>query len=192
MRAGVFLATAPSELNKLADAEDPLDEAALAIADRYVREWLVIWCRSANADTPAAPSTRSMLESAEVERMKIPAHLRQGPAGTAASSRGRSWAQRLRVRWCGRHAALPVADRLPPAGLNEKVCCVLCARRHGELAPRFPRWGERGVPEGWCRISGSAIRDFLFRWADLRAGFRERPARPAEGSGVGPRYWFSS
>ena len=118
----VILEADPEEMGALVAETDPLDRRALALATKYVHEWrVVVWARMANVEKGVAPSTRSELEYAEVQRLEIADGLRHPTWGTAAEAKGRRWARRLRLRWGGRHGALPDGERLEPAEMLPKV-----------------------------------------------------------------------
>ena len=77
----------------------------------------MVWARMANVEKGVAPSTRSLLEYAEVQRLEIAEVQRL----EIAEAKGRRWARRLRLRWGGRHGALPDGERLEPAEMLPKV-----------------------------------------------------------------------
>ena len=121
----IFLASMEGNAEEaiaLADLSEPTDQAALRDAVKYVHEWrVVIWVRDASSTAGEAPSTRSELEHAEVMRAELPESVQPSPWGTAADVRGRKWAQRLRARWGGRHAAVPAPAPLQPAAFQSKA-----------------------------------------------------------------------
>ena len=53
--------------------------------------------------------------------MHLSAQIRPASWDTAAGTRGREWARRLRVRWGGRFATVPESDRLELPELRSKA-----------------------------------------------------------------------
>ena len=54
-------------------------------------------------------------------RGAMPETLRPPPLGAASRRRAKRWAARLRKRWCGRFAKVPVAEHVDAAELRAKA-----------------------------------------------------------------------
>ena len=126
-----------------ADLEQPLDEAIMARAKRFVLEWkLVAEGRRLNLQRGLAIPTRMLLHAARAQGDCLPKcteyHQSMSPFGNAADS-GRVWAHRFRQRWNARIGKIRLAEPIAVAGMHVKVlgsfCCaviyVAYCFRHG-------------------------------------------------------------
>ena len=117
-----FLGADVEHLAGLSDLDAPADPSAMKVARRYFEEWrLVEWVGQLNQGKGVAPSTDLVLTRYEGARSQLPAVCRPGHAGTAASTKGRSWAFRWRRRWGGRHGALRAREDITAAEIRDKV-----------------------------------------------------------------------
>ena len=116
-----YLAAEHEEIAALVDDANPLDEAVLAIALKYVNEWrVVVSARISNSTTGVVP-TCALLQHAEELRQAVPEAMRPPPLGAATERRARRWAGRLRARWGGRFGRVPVAEHVDVAELFAKA-----------------------------------------------------------------------
>ena len=114
----------------LTDVSSPTDAAAMQIAIRRAIEWqAVAWARDKNTKIALAPSSDSVLQRAEHERMAVCAAGRPPPRGTSTEGRNRKWCSRLRARFGGGFGkfkvreTIPLADMLQKASYSNSVPC---------------------------------------------------------------------
>ena len=129
-----FLEVDSAELADLSDINDPSDAAAMNAALVYVEQWrLAKWTARQNLEVGVAPSTESVLQRLEEQRVQLPEAVRPRAIGTAAEPRARVWAGALRHRWGGKHARIRVRDDIPVAELRDKVCQKSLAGGHTQI-----------------------------------------------------------
>ena len=67
------------------------------------------------------PSAASLLQQDETSRLAAPEAFRPPSAGASGERRAKRFAFRLRKRWAGRHAAIPVGEHVDPVELRAKA-----------------------------------------------------------------------
>ena len=122
MVENMFLQMEVEEIAGLTDPSRPDDPIAFALAAKRVEEWAAVeWARGMNVLKGVAPSSASMVAQAEWRDCPSAKDPHGTPRASATSSRDRNWAARLRRRWGGRYAKLPVAGHLEASELREKA-----------------------------------------------------------------------
>ena len=117
----MFLHAGVDDIAALVDAHAPSDPDALAIAHKYVQEWAVaVWARGLNEGRGIAPTNHSLLTEVERHRAQIPEAFR--PIGVTCGRRAKRLLFRMRRRWGGRYAAIPVGEEhVGPAEVRAKA-----------------------------------------------------------------------
>ena len=117
-----FLEVDPDELAALGDMEEPSDVEAMKAALVFVEDWkLAKWTADMNRNHGVAPSTESVLQKFEEQRVALPEAVRPPSRGSAANSRDRVWVAGWRIRWGGQHARIRVREDIPTEELRSKV-----------------------------------------------------------------------
>jgi len=151
-----FLEVDSAELADLSDINDPSDAAAMRAALVYVEQWrLAKWTARQNLEVGVAPSTESVLQRLEEQRVQLPEAVRPRAIGTAAEPRARVWAGAFRNRWGGKHARIRVRDDIPMAELRDKVCQKSLASGHTQIRLSQRKGGAESGAESrsqiWCQ-----------------------------------------
>ena len=121
----LFMGTDSAIVAAMTDHDDPLDEASLTLAWKYVHEWSVVCrVRDLNVRLGIALPTRLLLDYAERIRNEIPESMRPLPKGICGERRAEKWARLLRRRWGGRHAAVPTQEPMESSELDAKVARI--------------------------------------------------------------------
>ena len=117
-----FLKVDVVELADLTDMDDPSDVEAMKLALVFVEEWkLARWTTDLNVQHGVAPSTESVLQRYESQRVAVPETVRPRYRGTAQDVASRVWASAWRGRWGGKHARVRVREDIPLTELRSKV-----------------------------------------------------------------------
>lgn len=136
----IFLEATSSEAQletyaAIVDVSAPSDVEAMRTALRYILEWRVVeWATVQNEERKLAPSTGQLLDQYEMERLRLPDHVRPPARGTSQDAAARKWATRLRERWGGVLGRLKVRDDTPLEVKRSKASAVwqwwnhLCAK----------------------------------------------------------------
>ena len=152
MVENLFISSDEGEGAALADSASPADAGVHRKALKVVEEWKVVkWGRQCNTEASVAPSSASMLDRLEENRMKIPVASRPQTAGNVSMSSARSRMHRIRSRWGGRFRATPAGERVEPAEAMAKVRLSIqtdrpwapCSRTRSSLCHRRPLIGSR-------------------------------------------------
>ena len=115
-----------ARLLQLTDPTHPLDEAAAALAARYVQEWaLYSWGSALNVEEGVAPRTKAVLEESEAYRSRCAGGVQPPQRGSVSSPAARKWAARWRERWGGFHGRLRVRNEPPLDEMRAKVSVFL-------------------------------------------------------------------
>ena len=118
----IFLRADVAEGAALSDCTSPMDAGVLRVALKQVEEWKVVrWAKQCNEELRVAPSTASLLDRLEENRMKIPEVSRPQTTGNVSMPKARLQARRIRKRWGGRYGATPAGEVLDPEEAREKV-----------------------------------------------------------------------
>ena len=116
MVENLYISSDGGEGAALADSASPADAGVHREALKVVEEWKVVrWGRQCITEASVAPSSASMLDRLEENRMKIPVASRPQTAGNVSMSSARSRMHRIRSRWGGRLRATPAGERVEPA-----------------------------------------------------------------------------
>ena len=108
-----FMEVGTEELADLTNVRRPLDEAAMRVAIKVLREWDVYsWGRRLNVGG-VAPTTNMLIQQAHSRGVPIPAG--------SQFSRAREWARRMRKRWGGRMGKLKAREFVDANALRAKV-----------------------------------------------------------------------
>lgn len=118
----LFLQVSPEDLADLSHMEDSTDPAAMKSALVFAEEWkLAQWTADLNAQHGVAPSTESVLQRYEEQRLAIPEAVRPRSRGTAHDVAARVWAVAWRRRWGGKHGRIRVQEDIPVEDLRSKA-----------------------------------------------------------------------
>ena len=118
----LFLAVDLQELGELCDFGAPKDIVAIKAAVRLVEEWrLYQWTKGLNYGRGVAPSTETILQRLEEQRLQLPEAVRPTYRGTAAIASARVWAARWRRSFAGKHGGIRCKSDVKTPEIRDKA-----------------------------------------------------------------------
>ena len=118
----VFLECDTEEFTELADQANPKDPEAFKVAAQHSEEWkMAVYVANQNVQLGLAHSTDSLVHRWRHHTAAYPEVSRPADPGTMAEGKARKWAQRWRIRWGAKHAAILIRDELPVEETRSKA-----------------------------------------------------------------------
>ena len=132
----IFLKADMQELEELCDLHSPKDIAAARAGVRFSEQWrLAEWVRRLNFGSGVAPSTETVLQRLEAERLRLPDSVRPASRGSAAEPWARMWVLRWRRRWGAKHGKVRLKSDVEVQECREKA-------RANNFSYSFPVWPD--------------------------------------------------
>ena len=118
----IFLKADLQEVEELCDLRNPKDLAAAREGVRFSEQWrLADWVQRLNFGSGVAPSTETVLQRLEAERLRLPELVRPASRGSAAEPWARMWALRWRRRWGAKHGKVRLKSDVGVEECREKA-----------------------------------------------------------------------
>ena len=118
----LFLKIDLAEYTNLCSVQESSDVVAMRVALAFWAELeLVVWVKEANARKGVAPSTASVLDRWEVQRLQWPEDVRPPSKASMEFSSAREWARQFRLRHGGRHGNIRIRDDIPVEEMRSKA-----------------------------------------------------------------------